>query len=77
MWDECHAVGLLCFFFVFFLIGYQCMFLPHGLTNEYIISILIFSCCKHIQIFFVQKISFASFGVSIDDFCTRYADLGY
>ena len=29
------------------------------------------------QIFFVQKISFATFGVSIDDFFTRYAGLGY
>ena len=25
------------------LIGYRCLFLPHGLTNEYIISIFIFS----------------------------------
>ena len=31
----------------------------------------------NVQIFFVQKISFATFGVSIDDFFTRYADLGY
>ena len=31
----------------------------------------------HVQIFFVQKISFATFGVSIDDFFTRYAGLGY
>ena len=31
----------------------------------------------NVQIFFVQKISFASFGVSIDDFFTRYAGLGY
>ena len=31
----------------------------------------------NIQIFFVQKISFATFGVSIDDFFTRYAGLGY
>ena len=30
-----------------------------------------------VQIFFVQKISFATFGVSIDDFFTRYAGLGY
>ena len=29
------------FFLVFFLLmGYLCLFLPHGLTNEYIISIL-------------------------------------
>ena len=31
----------------------------------------------HVQIFFVQKISFATFGVSTDDFFTRYAGLGY
>ena len=31
----------------------------------------------NVQIFFVQKISFATFGVSIDDFSTRYAGLGY
>ena len=31
----------------------------------------------NVQIFFVQKISFATFGVSIDDFFTRYAGLGY
>ena len=31
----------------------------------------------NVQIFFVQKISFATFGVSIDDFLTRYAGLGY
>ena len=30
-----------------------------------------------VQIFFVQKISFATFRVSIDDFFTRYAGLGY
>ena len=30
-----------------------------------------------VQILFVQKISFATFGVSIDDFFTRYAGLGY
>ena len=31
------------FFFSFFLLmGYLCLFLPHGLTNEYIISIFIF-----------------------------------
>ena len=29
------------------------------------------------QIFFVQKISFATFRVSIDDILTRYAGLGY
>ena len=28
-------------FFLFLLIGYLCSFLPHGLTNEYIISIFI------------------------------------
>ena len=32
---------------------------------------------RNIQIFFVQKFSFATFGVSIDDFLTRYAGLGY
>ena len=31
----------------------------------------------NVQIFFVQKISFATFVVSIDDFFTRYAGLGY
>ena len=31
----------------------------------------------NVQIFFVQKISFATFGVSIDDCFTRYAGLGY
>ena len=31
----------------------------------------------NVQIFFVQKISFATFGVSIDGFYTRYAGLGY
>ena len=31
----------------------------------------------NVQILFVQKISFATFGVSIDDFFTRYAGLGY
>ena len=29
------------------------------------------------QIYLMQKISFATFGVSIDDFFTRYAGLGY
>ena len=28
--------------FLFLLIGYLCLFLPHGLTNVYIISIFIF-----------------------------------
>ena len=31
----------------------------------------------NVQIFFLQKISFATFGVSIDDFFTIYAGLGY
>ena len=31
----------------------------------------------NVKIFFVQKISFATFGVSIDDFFARYAGLGY
>ena len=31
----------------------------------------------YVQIFLVQKISFATFRVSIDDFFTRYAGLGY
>ena len=31
----------------------------------------------NVQIFFVQKISFATFEVSIDDFFTRYSGLGY
>ena len=30
-------------FFLFLLMGYLCLFLPHGLTNEYTISIFIFS----------------------------------
>ena len=30
-------------FFFFLLLGYLCLFLPHGLTKEYIISIFIFS----------------------------------
>ena len=30
------------FFSFFLLMGYLCLFLPHGLTNEYIISIFIF-----------------------------------
>ena len=42
MWDKCHAVGLFRFFF-FLVMGYLCLFLPHGLTNEYVISILFFS----------------------------------
>ena len=29
-------------FFLFLLMGYLCLFLPHGLTNEYINSIFIF-----------------------------------
>ena len=40
MWDYCHAVGLLCFLL---LTGYLCLFLPHELTNEYMVSIVIFS----------------------------------
>ena len=31
----------------------------------------------NVQIFFVQKISFATFWVSINDFFTRYVGLGY
>ena len=31
----------------------------------------------NVQIFFVQKIIFATFEVSIDDFFARYAGLGY
>ena len=31
----------------------------------------------NVEIFFVQKISFATFGVSIDEFFARYAGLGY
>ena len=31
----------------------------------------------YVQTFFVQKFSFATSGVSIDDFFTRYAGLGY
>ena len=45
MWDDCHAVGLLCFFFLV-VDEYLCLFLPRGLTNECIISIFIFQCCK-------------------------------
>ena len=29
-------------FFLFLLMGYLCLFLPHGFTNEYIISIFNF-----------------------------------
>ena len=46
MWDDCHAVGLL--FFSYFVDGIPMFVLPRGLTNEYIISIFIFKCCKHI-----------------------------
>ena len=42
VWDDCHAVGLLCFVFHFLLMGYLCLFLSHELTNEYMISFLIF-----------------------------------
>ena len=38
------------------LIGYLCLFLPHGLTNEDIISIFICSCCKHICFLVNNKI---------------------
>ena len=48
MLDDCHAVVLLCFFFLFLLMGYLCLILPHGLTKEYIISIFTFWCSKHI-----------------------------
>ena len=30
------------FFLIFLLMGYLCLFLPHGFTNEYIISIFNF-----------------------------------
>ena len=30
----CDAVGLLCFFFSFLLMGYLCLFLPRGLFND-------------------------------------------
>ena len=36
VWDDCHAVGLL-FLFFYFVDGLPMLFLPHGLTNEYII----------------------------------------
>ena len=42
--------------------------------NELLYSGFVF---PNFQIFFVQKISFATFGVSIDDFFTRYSGLGY
>ena len=32
------------------LMGYLFLFLPHGLTIEYIISIFIFYCCKHVSL---------------------------
>ena len=35
-------VSSVSFFTFFLLMGYLCLFLPHGLTNEYIISIFIF-----------------------------------
>ena len=56
MWDDCHAVGLLCFFFSFLLMGYISLFLPNGLTNEYIISIFIFEYRKHIWLSANSKI---------------------
>ena len=42
VWDDCHAVGLLCFFVSFLLMGCLCLFLPHVLTNKYIISIFVY-----------------------------------
>ena len=54
MWDDCHVVGLLSFFSSFLLMGYLCLFLPHGLTNEYNISIFIFSVAS---IFASRKIT--------------------
>ena len=35
-------VSSISFFFFLLLMGYLCLLLPHGLTNEYIISIFIF-----------------------------------
>ena len=34
-------------FFLFLLMGYLCLFLSQGISNEYIVSIFIFYCCKH------------------------------
>ena len=45
-----------------------------AIRNELLYSGFVF---PNVQIFFVQKISFATFGVSIDDFFTRYAGLFY
>ena len=47
---------------------------PFAIRNELLYSGFVL---PNVQIFFVQKISFATFGVSIDDFLTRYAGLGY
>ena len=44
-------------FLSFLLMGYVCLFLPHGLTNEYMISIFIFKCCKHTCLFANNKIT--------------------
>ena len=43
-------------FFLFLLIGCLCLFLSYVLTNEYIISIFICSCCKHIYLLANNKI---------------------
>ena len=51
-----------------------------SLTRQFAIhNALLYSgfVLPNVQIFFVQKTSFATFGVSIDDFFTRYAGLGY
>ena len=45
-----------------------------AIRNKLLYSVFL---SPNVQIFFVQKISFASFGVSIDDFFTRFAGLGY
>ena len=47
---------------------------PFAIRNELLYSGFVL---PNVQIFFVQKISFATFGVSIDDFLTRYAGLGF
>ena len=45
-----------------------------AIRNELLYSIFVL---PNVQILFVQKISFATFGVSIDAFFMRYAGLGY
>ena len=53
---------------------YKCrLYVKFAIRNELLYSGFVL---PNVQIYFVQKISFATFGVSIDDFL-RYAGLGY